>query len=473
MTEGLKTHKSPNRWFDELFYLSFYSDIRDAVTDGRFRSGFQHYVLAGRAEQRITCHDVKKVLEIRMPGVTIPALLPQIDELSQRLRPVSAVKSLNSTRTLWFMLPTLNPDIMFGGYRCGVELIKHLVNRGNQVKVLTCERGGGNNAEYFQYCYRNSDISTAFSKVEVINRWDLKNPLSIGTNDRFFAYSAWEAHLASRLAGLTDEPRFVFLVQEYEPIFHEHGAHHAIVDDSYNLPHVPIFNSEALRSFFEVNDLGVFSDKNSTACPREYIVIEHVLSKVRAPSRSMLLKKKGSRRLVLYARPEQHASRNLFPLAVLGLRRAIERGTIQGVWEMLGVGALSPGRKVALSGEYELFLQPRTGPDEYARMLSDTDVGIALMYGPHPGLVPFELAKAGARVVTNSFSNRCSEHLRGISENIVPCAPTIEGIATALEEAIHGLDDVDSRLRGANISAPLSWSDVFTDHFFERLSKFC
>ena len=139
---------------------------------------------------------------------------------------------------------------------------------------------------------------------------------------------------------------------------------------------------------------------------------------------------------------------------------------------MLGIGALSVGQKVQLPRDYELILKPKMPVEEYARFIADTDVGISLMYAPHPGLVSFELAEAGVRVVTNTFGSRSSEYLRSISENLVPCDPTIEGIAEGIGRAVRSLDDIESRLRGANILGPRSWDEVFDDNFFAKLSGF-
>jgi hypothetical protein len=284
--------------------------------------------------------------------------------------------------------------------------------------------------------------------VRLVNRIDLSSPIEIGVNDRFIAYSCWEAHLAHGLASLANEPRFALLVQEYEPAFHEYGSEHAIVSSAYDLPHLPIFNSDGLRYFFEQAELGVFDKRQSESRP-QYIVIEHVRARVKAPTRESMAGDGRSRRLVMYARPELHAARNLFPLGILGLSRAIERGVLVGSWEMSGIGALSAGHKVQLPRGYELVLKPKMPIEEYARFIADTDVGIGLMYAAHPGLVSFELAEAGVRVVTNTFSSRSSEYLRSISENLVPCDPTIEGIAEGIHQAVSSLDDIESRLRGA------------------------
>jgi hypothetical protein len=469
LAEGIRLGYSPNGWFDEKFYLAFYPDVAKACSEGRVLCGFHHYCVAGYRENRVTQHELQRCLEARIPGVTRPALLDKIGELAQRLTPISAVKTARASSTVWVLLPTLNPDITFGGYLCAIELIKALVRQGHAVAIICCAERS--NIEYFLYCRGENSLGSAAGDVRFVNRGDLSGPIQVGVNDRFVAYSCWEAHLAHRLASLTNESRFAFLVQEYEPAFHEYGSEHAIVSSAYDFPHLPIFNSDALRYFFEQAKLGIFGKQKSEARP-EYVVIEHVRAPVKVPTRESMARTGRSRRLVMYARPEQHAARNLFPLALLGLSRAIERGVLFGRWEMLGIGALSAGQKVRLPRGYELVLKSKMPIEEYARFIADTDVAISLMYAPHPGLVSFELAEAGVRVVTNTIASRSSEYLRSISENLIPCDPTIEGIAEGIERAVSGLDDIDSRLRGANIPGPRSWDEVFDDKFFDKLSGF-
>ena len=472
LAEGIRRGHSPNAWFDESFYVSFYSDVRGAVAKGHFACGFDHYLARGRSEKRLARHDLEQALETRMLGITTPVLLPKVEALQRRLTPIPAMRSRRSSRILWFLLPTLNPDIMFGGYRCVLELITSLVRHGRQVKVLVCENYESNR-EYFQFHYRNTPIGEAFSGVELFNRWQLARPLDIGPDDRFFAYSGWEAVLAHMLVALTNEQRFVFLVQEYEPIFNEYGSEHAILSNSYTFPHLPIFNSDLLRLYFEENRLGIFSSTQQSGTRPEFVVIEHVLTGAASPGQPLAKAKSGPRRLVMYARPEEHAARNLFPLGVLGLRHAIERRIFQGPWELFGIGALSTRYKVHLPEGYEITLKSRVESEKYLEFLANTDVGISLMYAPHPGLVSLELARSGARVVTNTFRNRNAQYIRSISENLIPCEPTVEGISSALQEAVAGLADVESRNRGRSIRGPRSWDDVFDHNFFERLANFC
>ena len=68
-------------------------------------------------------------------------------------------------------------------------------------------------------------------------------------------------------------------------------------------------------------------------------------------------------------------------------------------------------------------------------MLRDHDVGLALMYTPHPSLVPIEMASAGMLTVTNSFENKTAEAMTAISSNLITAEPSIDGVAAALAEA--------------------------------------
>ena len=47
LASGTKLRHSPNRYFDERWYLAAYPDVAQAVADGTFAAGFEHYGLSG------------------------------------------------------------------------------------------------------------------------------------------------------------------------------------------------------------------------------------------------------------------------------------------------------------------------------------------------------------------------------------------------------------------------------------------
>ena len=257
-------------------------------------------------------------------------------------------------------------------------------------------------------------------------------------------------------------------MQEYEPIFHEYSAEHAVVAEAYRLPHFPIFNSFALKEYFAQHRLGVFGWLDTPKPASDYAVFEHAIVHLPPPIPAEL--ERAKRKLVVYARPEAHAARNLFPLAWLALQQLIKRGTLDSSWELHGIGALKDSRVEIYDGVC-MQIHSKLPESKYREFLRDTDIGVSLMYAPHPSLVPYEMAQAGARVVTNIFENRDGQYLRSISENIVPCEPTVEGIAAAITIAIGSLTDFASRVRGSYLSHRAlrsSWQEVFSQSFLKQ-----
>ena len=133
------------------------------------------------------------------------------------------------------------------------------------------------------------------------------------------------------------------------------------------------------------------------------------------------------RRLLFYARPEPHAARNMFELGVLALGRALERGAFAGGWELHGIGTVRVAPPDRPRRRRVPRAAPARGPGRLREVLREHDVGLALMYTPHPSLVPIEMASAGMLTVTNSFENKTAEAMAAISPNLVAAAPSDRG----------------------------------------------
>lgn len=466
MAKGAREGYSPHAEFDEKFYSAIYPDVKLAISCDEYLCGYEHYVLVGRAERRLTKHNLTKALDVMHPGLTNPIGIAQARALELKLAPIET--SLGSgEQSYWILVSALNPDVFFGGYKALIEFIIALSSRGHPITVVICD--GNDDGSYFRYwtgCQPRTAI--ALRNLRIVNGRHLTAPLRISPTDKIFAYDAWQAHLAHHMAAHVKSGRFAWLVQEYEVVFHDHSAEHSIAASAYKLPHYPIFNSTELKDYFQQNRLGIFSGDRLPLPRRDFAVFEHVLTKARAPTLADL-KRRSSRTLVFYARPEVHAKRNLFPLGLIALEKMAKQGSFLGPWAFHGVGALTE-ITLPLGGGHQLNLHARMTELEYGAFMHQVDVGLCLMYAPHPGLVAFEMASVGARVVTNTFDNRSERYLQGMSENLFPCEPTIAGIQQALTKAIEGLDDFSGRVRGMRINRSqraTSWAEVFNDDFFD------
>jgi len=465
VTCGVFLGNSPHRNFDEGFYTALYQDVREAIRRGEFCCGFEHYVLFGAEEERLAKHEVGPATETIFPGLAEPVEFDTVNAISWRLRPILA-KPAEGPGRIWLLVPLFNPDIFFGGYKAALELVRSFHREGRAVNIVICSHPAEDGVYALWRLKQDVRFRDFANSVVIYNRDQDHGPLEITPDDRIIAYSCWEAFLAHDLAKLTNEHRFILLAQEYEPIFEEHGSSHALIASAYSLPHFPIFNSKALLSYFRTNKIGIFCNLENPISGLDYAVFEHVLSMVEKPS----IEEMSSRitnRFGMYARPERHAKRNLFALGIIALRQAIDEGYFRGNWEFFGLGSAFPG-SIELGLTSRLQLLPKMSELDYRDFRKSIDVALSLMYSPHPGLVAFELAAAGARVVTNTYENRSDVDLRRISGNIIPCESSIAGIKRGLIEAVSGVSNFTARIAGTHLKRDPSssaWDDLFCPAF--------
>ncbi len=295
-------------------------------------------------------------------------------------------------------------------------------------------------------------------------------PLEVNRADGFVASTWWTAHIANRAVTELGLAGFVYLIQEYEPFTFPMGSYAALAEESYRFDHFGVFSSELLRGYFREHRLGVYA-RGEAAGDASSSSFQNALSEVDPPDRSWL-EGRRPRRLLFYSRPEPHAARNMFELGLLAIERAVEEAAFREGWELRGIGALGAGRSIRLGSGAELEVLPRRGQSDYARLLTEHDLGLALMLTPHPSLVPIEMARAGLLVVTNTFENKTAEALAAISSSLLAVPASIDALAEALVRAAAAVEDVDRRLAGTAVNWSLDWSQSFDDRLIDLVAAY-
>jgi hypothetical protein len=464
LTTGLRQAHSPNDWFDESWYRAFYPDIRAAIASGIVACGFQHYLITGRAEERLPKFNLTQALEVRLPGVTAPTLLHRVPDLERRfITPVFRVVP-GAPGRIWFVMPWINPDIAFGGHIAALELMNALHRQGYSVGII-CTEDPRADKTYFLWRETRAELRQLITDIPVINMHHTPE-LLISKDDSFLAYSAWDLRLASILAAATERKRVMLMAQEYEPAFHANSSIRLLCERAYDIPHFPIINSRFLLKYLRAHRIGPFRDRGAQE-GRDFSVFEH---RVKMLPRQVAteLAARPTRTLVAYARPEQHAERNLFEIMLIALRQACTEGVFGPEWRFVGVGALSSLPPIPLGGEHMLVMHQKMTEEEYHAHVRSVDIGVSLMYAPHPSVVPFELATAGAIVVTNTYENRSAGDLTKICANIVPAAPSVDGIVGAIRAAVARVEDFEARAANALVPAVTGWDQSFPLRFLRE-----
>jgi hypothetical protein len=74
--------------------------------------------------------------------------------------------------------------------------------------------------------------------------------------------------------------------------------------------------------------------------------------------------------------------------------------------------------------------------------------------------------------VTNTYANKTATQLQAISSNLIGVEPTVSAIRDGLVEAMARVDEIDSRLAGAQVCWPTDWDQAFPDETMRRINAF-
>jgi glycosyltransferase involved in cell wall biosynthesis len=400
----------------------------------------------------------------REHDASLPALAPAPVSSSAGRRTVAAIKPLREAlqplelsvseaepERVNLLVPGIDLEHLFGGYITVFNLARKLAQHGARTRIVTVAPSSPLPRNWRDQIESYSGLRGLFSEVEVAFARDRDRPLPVNPRDGFVATAWWTAHAAHRAVRELRRERFLYLIQEYEPILFPMGTAAAMAMQTYEFPHYAMFSTELLRSFFAAQRIGVFSGAGGEA---DSISFQNAITPVQPPTEREL-EARSARRLLFYARPQEHAARNMFELGLMGLSDAVAAGAFGPEWQFHGIGTVEGGDRFELGSGRTLELLPRRDQGAYAELLSSGDVGLALMCTPHPSLVPLEMASAGMPTVTNSFSVKTPEAMRRLSANLIAREPTVEGVTAGLIEAVARCEDFGARIAAAEVD----WSD--------------
>jgi hypothetical protein len=366
----------------------------------------------------------------------------------------------------------LHPEVdlrhFFGGFIAVFNLARRLSERGHRVRLVALE--GDPPRDWRERLAAYEGLGGSLERLEVVSAGDRSRPIDASAHDALVATHWTAAHVAARALDDLTTARFLYLIQEYEPLIFPASSAAALARESYDLPHAALFSSAPLRDWFRKRAIGVFANgpEHGERCSTFF---ENAITPV-GPVEESELRRSGPRRFLFYARPEAHAARNLFEIAAMALDDAIAGGRFAG-WELAGIGTVDRrGRWLELPrSRARLRLLPRTGQTDYARVLRSSDVGLALMHTPHPSLVPIEMAAAGMPTVTSTFGSKDAATLGRISSNLIAAEPHVAAVSEALARAERQADDLAGRARGSDVRWPRSWNEALADDVMERVER--
>ena len=380
--------------------------------------------------------------------------LPNVDNIFYsrfpNLTPIlPALPKLNSERKINLMALSINGKHIFGGTATALVFAMKLSIQMNIKLRLVCTDYPGtlDNIEEFLKEY---DINFDLKNLELFNAAprSIYSPvhLEVRKDDIFIATTWWSAYLCEKLQPST---KFIYFVQDYEPIFSPNGDEQILANGSYLLKDrfIPIVNTKILLDYFVQNNYEEFKKYNLSFEPSFLKSIFDIKNK-----KTVKQKKK---KLFFYARP--NVARNMYYLGLQALVKAFEDNILDlNEWEIFFAGGETPELEIVKKLNSKNL--GKMNLREYGKFAANVDLAISLMMAPHPSYPPLEMAASGAIVVTTLYENKVD--LSMYSKNILVAEYTIDSILSKIKEALR-IDEKTRQINFQQNNILSNWDESF------------
>lgn len=362
---------------------------------------------------------------------------------------------LSARPTINFLLPVIRMSSMSGGPNTALNLAYRLAELGFPLRLFSTDSTGDeDHGPIWAHIRAISGVDKRLPHVEIVNAAvDRSKPYPVGANDVFFATAWWTAQIAKHASALLGNRPFIYLVQDFEPLFYASSTPYALALETYELDHIPVINTSLLRDYLAAKAVGRYAERGFVD---RALVFEPAIDRA-----SFFPEQHGRdrRRLLFYARPSH--PRNLFPIGVAALRHAIDRGILSPLhWDFIGMGETF--EPIDLGYGATLTCAPWLGFDDYAGEMRQADLLLSLMMSPHPSYPPLEMGACSGMVVTNVFENKTAERMAGFSDRIIAVEPNIEAVAEGLKQAARRVGQPVTQRQDKNTERlPDSWDESF------------
>lgn len=317
----------------------------------------------------------------------------------------------------------LHPAGFFGGIATLLFTAAKLANELNYDLRVVQTTGYSDKVDVVKFL-NDSGIEFPYDRYSTLNLSNRSNYdygyLPLHPDDVVMVSAWWDARIASELPL---KNKFVYLIQDFEPIFYNNSDAFTLSDETYKTEKfLPITNTEILLEYFKKNGY-------------DYIA-ENAVFFEPAPSPNVKLKKFSeetkTKRIFLYGRP--NVDRNMFYTAIKALDLAVndERLANYNI-EVYSAGS-SEVPNIELSNGVKIKNKGKMPLDEYYKFVQTVDVAVSPMLAPHPNYPTLEFSSIGATVVTTKWETK--QNLDRYSKNIFMCEPTIKDMADKIVEAI-------------------------------------
>ena len=395
--------------------------------------------------------DVAGVIDVPASEITPAPVAPGAglllaEQQFPQLQALRVFRAPHERPTVNVVTDSISSGSLFGGVATALILGAQVAERiGGRLRVVTRTTPG--DPSVVDRLLRVSGVDCP-PDVEVVHSGvGSAAAVPFGDEDIFIPTSWWTA--VPTITAVGHAP-VVYLLQEDERMFYPMGDESLRCEELLGDPrlHTVVNSALLFRHFTEgPSPLPGLADRSvvfEPAFPGGLFFEDRAR---RAPD--------AKRTFLFYARPNN--LRNLYWRGFEAIERSLLAGTLVAAdWRFVFVG--KDIGNVSLPGAPDVEIAENLSLDEYARHVRSADLGLSLIYSPHPSYPPLDLAASGAVVVTNSFGSTKVD-LSGYSSDIICTEPTVDALVEGIARGVAAVADAD-RTAGDGPLLARSWSET-------------
>lgn len=373
---------------------------------------------------------------------------PWQDKIFPHLRPLRTYELSKPEYRISLVTDSINKGSLYGGVATAIIFAVLLAKKNYyQLRIITrTEKAEKENI----YTILEANKITFDNYIECIFAHPLDDDWLIedSPTDYYLTTSWWTTYCT--LKTIPPE-RIIYLLQEDERMFYPYGIDYFQCEQILSNKQIKfVINNQLLYQSLINSGLDNIS-KNGLFFEPAFI-----------PHYCQKKSDNNKKKFFFYARP--HNLRNLFFLGLEVIEKAFYQGILSSEqWDIYFVGKdLNLINDHQLKFSFEPIIVENLTFPEYIDFISDVDLGLSLMFTPHPSYPPFDLAISGAMVVTNTFGLK--QDLSNYCQNIICKNLTCDDLLQGIIEAIDLVANYDLRVENArNASLNRDWNKSFGD----------
>ena len=226
-------------------------------------------------------------------------------------------------------------------------------------------------------------------------------------------------------AGMFSPERVMYLVQDWEPGFMAWGTEHALARETYRAGFRLVVNSASLARYVAL--------QTGLEVPSDHIFSPQVdVQRLHDAAASWTAGDPDRPRVLAYLRPSK--PRNLATMTLDTLRLWGDQlpPSVRPIVHLAGEDVTH----IDLGPKLDVVMAGKTDLETYYELLTRTDVGLALMFSPHPSHLPLELPMAGVPTVTNALDDVRRPWVPGLRVASASPPHLAEALAGAWQESL-------------------------------------